>query len=383
MTSTTRQAEADRVDVLYYWCLNQLGNAIALDALKEWENIPASSQATRASEWWLTRILKLIFGFRKEAADLAVAYYRLNRALRTGYAPTYGDEQPGDSTTLEELRVAFEEIVDNIDEQTKGDAPPDLNAGDGKDESTWEPVTEHDPSHAKLTDEDGPIELEHVANIDELIKAAEDAAEQEARDLLTNVGSGSLVKKLDKIKADDERREAKIAEAHKVAGSRQASAAMRVAMNAARGLVYSLSETDERVIGWVRYSESGHPCAFCAMLISREVMYKTRAKAIAKERDGARNVDTTNGTAANDADKYHLNCRCTAVPVFSLEQFDNNPLYQQNRDLGDLWDEHIKGEYSNTSKSGGSNDALNAWRKLLRELGISSESTTTAVQAAA
>lgn len=350
-----RQAEADRVELVYYWALNQLGNAMAVDALDLWSEVPATQQAARSS-WWLAELLRLLFGFRREVHDLAIAYYRLVRALRTGTTVAYGDEQDGDLTSLEDLRQDFEAVVDEIARETTGQAEaptvtidlgaePDLEPGDGND----------------------VIEIEDVLDIDALIDEQNDAAEDEATTVLDALGIQNLIDKLGELPDDADQQAAD--DAHADAGNRQASAAMRIMLNASRGLVYDLADTDLRVIGWVRYSRTGTPCGWCAMLISRGVVYKTRAQAGGVLANG----ETKTGEASGDQDKYHDNCRCMAVPIFGLEQYDGSPLFDQNRDYQALWNERIKGKFKGKA-------ALTEWRRIIRAL--AREQDTAAPEAA-
>lgn len=329
MTTPARMAEADRVELVYYWALNQLGNAILIDSLDLWSTVPATQAASRAS-WWLVELLKILLGFRKEAQELAIRYYRLVRALRTGTTIGIDGEVSGDTVSLEHLRQEFEDIIEEIDRETVGDVAPDMGS-ESPGGSTPEPPLE-------LGDDEDAIEIDQEVDVNEIINAHDERDEKQAIDTLDTLGVSNLLKKLDTLTPD---------EAHEAAGNRQAAAAMRIMLNAARGLVYDLADTDLKVLGWARYSRTGTPCAFCAMLISRGVVYKTRAQALGTD-------------ALGNPDEYHDNCRCVAVPIFLQEQEDGD-LFAQNRYYRDLWDEHIKGRF--TGK-----DALNEWRSLLRRL---------------
>jgi hypothetical protein len=321
-----RRKEAERVEVVYYYALGKLANAVALDALELYRrNIPADTSAASNTSW-LQALLRMLFGFRSPAQRLALAYYRLVRALHTGSTVSLNGET--DDTTLDALRDEFESAVDAIERDTEDVAGPPLNL----------------PDSGGLVQEDADIEQEDVTDVQALIDRLDDEAEQEAIDQLDNLGISNLVKNVQQIKPDDEKRDGKLAEVHDISAARQAAAAMRIAQNAARGLVYNLSETDLKILGWVRYSTSGDPCAFCAMLISRGLVYKTRKSA---------GVDTP-----GEMSDWHDNCRCVAVPVFYAGQYESE-LYDQNRMYDDLWKTFIRGKYSG-------NDALNKWRWYLK-----------------
>lgn len=333
MTTEARKAEADRVEVVFYWALSQMGNSMAVDAVELFDQVPATRQAATAT-WWLTRLLRLLFGYREKATELAVAYYRLVRALRTGYAPTTSDESPGETISLEKLRDEFEAIVDEIDEATQGE--PDF---DGV-------VIEEPPLDIVVDDDE--IELEEVADLDELIEELRNDAEEEASVVLDRKGIQDFLEKLDSLDEDAEDRDAKVIDFHERSAAKQAAAAARIMMNAARGLNYSLASTDQRVIGWVRYSQTGTPCGWCAMLLSREVLYKSKHGAQHQGKDQEEN-------------KFHDNCRCVAVPIFDMDQYDSSELFEDNRYYERLWKERIKGEFSGK-------EALSEWRKIIRQL---------------
>lgn len=341
-----RRAQAERVELVYYWALQQLGNAMAVDSLELWKRVPATTQAA-TSAWWLAQVIRLLFGFRREAQDLAIAYYRLVRALHHGKAPTVGGEQPGETTTLEQLRQDFEEIVDHIDAETAADAP-------------WGPSP-----GGSGRDEDAVVELEQVADIDALIAASDEAALEEAGEVLDNLGVENFLKKLGEIDQAGDDRDLLIEAAHTMAGNRQAAAAMRIMQNAARGLVFDLAGMDPLVEGWVRYSQTGTPCGWCAMLISRGVVYKSQSSALAKKRDGARRVNSDG--SVDDHDKYHDNCRCVAVPIFYFEQYDYGDMFALNRELEELWDD-LKDEDNEVLKRlYGTTDLLVIFRQLMRK----------------
>lgn len=338
MTTAARQAEADRVELVYYWALNQLGNAMAFDALDLWQEVPASQQAARSSSW-LSAIIRLIFGFRAEAQELAIAYYRLVRALRTGSTVGQGDEQDGDTVSLESLRDAFEFVVDDIARETQGQGNLSFDEN---------PYDVDEPELAPGDDND-TIEVETVIDIEDLIDASDEAALEEMSTVLDALGTQNLVDKVGQTKDEQGAQDA-----HSSAGNRQAAAAMRIMLNAARGLVYDLADTDLRVIGWVRYSQTGDPCGWCAMLISRGIAYRTRAQASGKSSKSK----TVQAGDSREQDKYHDNCRCVAVPIFGLEQY-GNPMFDQNRYYDALWTKHIKGKFSGDA-------ALTRWRNYIR-----------------
>lgn len=354
MTTQSRQLEAERVEAVYYWAINRLGNAVALDSLELWKDVPATKQAAR-SGWWLARIIDLIFGFRSEANALAIAYYRLVRALRTGATIGYGDDK--DTVSLEQLRQDFEDIVDNIDRETRGDVAPEY--GDESDAANL------DLPALEPGDDNDVIEVERTTDIDQLLQEARSLAEEEAAVVLDALGLTNFTTKLDQVKDDSPTREQDVLDAFNQAGNRQAAAAMRITLNAARGLVYDLADTDQRVIGWARFSRTGKPCGWCAMLISRGVVYKTAQAAGGKSSRAA----SVQSGEAKESDLYHDHCRCVAVPIFALSQYQQSALFDANRKYAELWRTYIKGKYSGDR-------ALSEWRKIIRRLNAQAEDAT-------
>lgn len=71
----------------------------------------------------------------------------------------------------------------------------------------------------------------------------------------------------------------------------------RIVLDGARTTVLNTVHHDDKAVGWYRVTD-GHPCAFCALLASRGIVYKS----------------TTVGFQA------HNDCGCTGAPAFSRHQ---------------------------------------------------------------
>jgi hypothetical protein len=354
-----RLAEAERVERTYYWALNRLANSMAIDAKDLWAASvpPTPDGAQRAQRPYVAQLTSVLFSNRLRAQRLAIAYYRLQRGLTTDHTIAVDGETAGDTISLEELRVQFEDVLDEIEGVTTGDE--EFVSGG------TEAITPQAPPELQAVDEDADILIEAQDDLDlnALMDAADAAAEDEIRELAQKLGIDNFAKKF--AAADKKReksREAAKAKAFEDASNRQAAAAMRIMMNAARGLIYDLAGTDLRIKGWVRYSQTGKPCGFCAMLISRQVLYRTRATAQHKGENQEEN-------------KYHDNCKCTTVPIFDVAQFENSVLFNQNRYYARLWQTRINGKFSGDK-------ALSEWRKLIRELNASDESESQTLTAA-
>jgi hypothetical protein len=92
--------------------------------------------------------------------------------------------------------------------------------------------------------------------------------------------------------------------------------ASRIALDGGRTTTLDTVKADPVAVGWYRVTD-GNPCAFCALLASRGVVYK---------------ADTVNFQAHND-------CGCTSAPAFSRSQ----KLPDLNRTADRIYTEATKG----------------------------------------
>ena len=113
------------------------------------------------------------------------------------------------------------------------------------------------------------------------------------------------------------------------AGASAASAADRDAQMGGRDLLEGMARADRSVIGWARVT-APNPCPFCALLASRGAVYRSEWSATFRGhvgRSGA--VERPAGwqswtpeqlarwEAARGIQRYHDNCHCTIVPIYS------------------------------------------------------------------
>lgn len=351
MTSPERRAEASGVSAVFHAALTYLGFKTLGESIQLWADMPTDkAQIASASGRWITYALSLTGKRRQHTRDLAISYYRLVRALQTGYTivDPLASEPETEAVPLADLRRDFYEKVEEY--------APEVLAGDTVDApgSLTEDTEDFSDVKAPEATAEETVEQEPLDVADEL-EQQDTAAEEEARIVLEALGPANLEKKLDAV---DDQLTAKEADtlreqARRQAGNRQASAAERVAMNGARGALWSMARKDHRVIGYVRVSRTGTPCGWCAMLISRGlVLYKSEASA---------------GFATADAEKraegelYHDLCHCYAEPVFSQEHYNSDPRFDLNRRYKELWKE--------ISKKADEEDeeVLTAWRRYFRQ----------------
>ncbi len=118
-------------------------------------------------------------------------------------------------------------------------------------------------------------------------------------------------------------------QAAQAAGVRLSGAASRLILNGARQAILASVDADSRAVGWMRVTASD-PCAFCAMLASRGVRYKSEASA---------------------SFEAHSHCRCEAAPCYSKE------------DAKALRDSGLAQEWQQATEGYSGKDALKAWRR--------------------
>lgn len=345
MTTRARASEADRASAAFQTALSQIGVGTVTDALRMWHDVPLVARPETTTSW-LRRAIELVMNRRSQSRELARAYYRLARALRTGttVADPYHPEPR--YITLDVLRREFAALAGTPEQPQEGRASGSTSQGtDSGSEPVQTPVQDAGDDEEQDSSDDGNdrILVEEIKGLREQEEANDRAAREELARHLTALGPKNLGDKLKDIDtsapADDVDR--RRAEAHAQAGARQAAAAERIALNGGRSQVWTQSERDKRVIGYIRLSRTGTPCGWCAMLISRGPVYRSSRSA-----------------EYGDGDKYHDNCHCYAEPVFSREQFNSSPLYALNRRYQELWPQVTKGLSGDA--------ALTAWRRFIR-----------------
>jgi hypothetical protein len=335
--ATSRQAEADKASIAFHLALTQIGAQTIEEALALWNEVPPTARPETAGRW-LKAAIHLVMTRRARSRDLAVAYYRLVRALHTGTTiPRPGEPVPR-SVSLAQLRREFAELT--VPSGARASAAP---SADTPEPPGGAQAGAQDADEAPEDDEDDRILVEELARLQEEADRLEVEAEEEARIALEALGPANLAKLNDEI--DDERPASEVDglrdEAHTRAGARQAAAAARVVMDGARGTIWSQAQRDKRVIGYVRLSRTGTPCGWCAMLISRGPVYRSEGSA-----------------EYSDGDKYHDNCHCFAMPVYSRDQYKSSDLFELNRKYAELWPVITRGLSGKA--------AVSAWRRFIR-----------------
>lgn len=361
MTTPARQEEADRAEQIYHYALVALGAKTVEEALLLWQEVPPTRTGAVAARW-LDSAIDLILLNRGIARDLALAYYRLVRALRTGSTIRDPRRPDPEYVSISQLREEFEELVaeaspEDVPEPAE-DAAGDTDSGEVEQDSIPDPAPPEPPEELDLSDEDDEVLVEEIDRLEELIEQQEQDAEDEMEALLSSLYQSM---QNDLVKLDESPEPAIEIDAARnkrllKAGAGAAAIMERIMLNAARGLPYALGEVDAKIIGWIRFSRTGTPCGWCAMLLSRGFMGKTPA--LYRTRASAGSGVDGSGEDTADADKYHNNCKCVAIPIFDLAQL-TSPLFDLNRTYATQWPKVTKGL--------GGDAALSAWRRFIRQ----------------
>lgn len=350
--------EAEQASTLFHIALIQMGAMSVEDTLALWEDVPPipTDGGARATERWLATAVRYVMRRRLRSRDLALAYYRYQRALATGRTIALPGQDNPPHMTLPELKREFEAYLNPPEDPAPEDSG--ARAVDGETQAVSEPADELPVApvepEADVEEEEDDLEQILVEEIEELqaeLDALEAQAEAEIEAAIQALGPNNMNRKMRQIHPDsadqvDSERQA----AHTQAGRRQAATAAREVMNGARGPLFLVGDRDRRVIGFARVSRTGTPCGFCAMLISRGF---TPRSGLYTSAEGS-SVETPYG----DLDLYHDNCQCYAVPIYSRAQMAGD-MFALNRKYADLWPIVTRGL--------GGKAAISAWRRFIRQ----------------
>lgn len=289
------------------------------------------------------------------AQILARAYWRLMRAIWTGYTIQGRGSGSGEMVSLLDLYQDFESLAfraipvskhpDTRDRMAAAAAGAEDALGGLVPESEGDPLDRF-PTEGVVgepeTDKDfvarGPRETDWPSAKDIIVEAMEAYEESLTED---ERNAADALRELDKRLAEAREaerkreqkavaktregssrrgRESSAARRRSMARAERAAAAMKTAQSGARDVVNNLATRDPRAIGWVRVPHHPTPCGWCLMLASRGIiLYKS---------------------AATARSAWHENCHCTAEPVFSWEHYKSSQQFAKNRALHMLWQDH-------------------------------------------
>lgn len=283
---------------------------------------------------------------RELSAALARSYYRLARAVETGYTMGAKDEK----LTIGRLRSDFSEQALSI-----------ADIGEDSEASPFHALYDSDIAEGQLAEIDITDEIQEfldestssdgqavrvdpyawppVASGDEILERIKRSLIEDAVKPLSN--DVARIGKQPRI--DQKRALAKITEAHEAKGKLGAGKADEYVMRAGRAVLDHAAGQDRRVLKFAR-GTSATPCHFCAMLASRGFVYVSRQTA-------------TNAAAGSGGIRsYHPNCHCFPIARWSTQ----SPLPGLNAYFETLWNKEIRGKFSG-------DQALRKWRKVIAE----------------
>ena len=363
MTSPARRAEAAQASSTFHVAMAMIGAQAFGESLRMWDDVvPTSTRAASTGVKFVEAAIKLLRLRRHQVQAIVIPYLRLTRALHTGYTfqPVWGAEP--DEITLNKLRQDFVEAVRRF-------APDALSTAEVGDEYDGDKVDDsfvvEMPDGGQYrpyagTGNDDSVITEELDRLQELLDETEAAAEAEAQAVLDALAKDLLEEKLKKLEVEqltaqeaDRRQE----DEHGVVGRRVAAHVERMTQNGGRHTEDVIARRDPRAIGFVRvhYPKGDpEPCSFCAMLISRGIVYRSGRK----DPDSKVPMGTSERRSTRDNerwqmwrkgfdvpgaefDKYHPLCHCRGEAVYSAEQYDEDGRFQVNRELDQLWQDEI------------------------------------------
>lgn len=341
---SSRRREIRDIQDVYSRALRDLGIQVVAESLSLWGDVPADpKRLARALNRYLDQIVKVTGLRRSHARQLALPYYRLVRALETGYTiqpMSVGDDGKvtvgkGSTTSMDDLRKDFYDTVNLLTPQSM----------------------ESKPRASRKLEGDDKVKIEKLDGIADDLNGLED---QQSSILDSNVRTHNAMTHRHMTMVKATKREAQVVDSEREdaltkGGARTASVVERSTLDGGRETVDQITEKDHRAIGWIRYSTTGTPCGFCAMLIARSVQLKAGGGIKA----GWLYNSAKTAIAKADGQKYHDNCHCESIPVYSEQEILTDPRFALNRQYAQMWPQVTKG----LSGKG----ALAAWRKHFRD----------------
>jgi hypothetical protein len=334
----------------------------------------------------------MINAIRRKSTRLAITYVRLVRALETGYTlgyPEYSDDP--DALTMGDLRGQFRDLLLEIADLDRAETDTSDEDEQWFEAELRRAERDPEPRQDRINFADTGIEeqiqdwLDIADENDSDRITVEDfdwgteLTADDVNDIFQKVLDEQVVqtyeKKAKSIWRDEDltgrQAQAKVDKAFNAAGSLGGGRVDRYGINGGREVIDRVIAMDRRVMAWARGTRP-NCCAFCALLAARGWVYKKDAGTLAKDEDGNYYQGTRNRTtrAGNEADadgfdangirKYHDNCKCFLI----VRWVDNPELPEQSEAWANDYESKIAPNYS---YSNGTNNALNAWRRLLND----------------
>ena len=339
--------------------------------------VPTGERLETSAGAFLEDALATVRVHRHQVERIAIAFMRLFRALHTGF--TFQNVMTGDAQTAVPLDILRRDFVDALGRYTpealESSAVPDSDPTDGVDEPEHILHPDHtpiEPYEPDYSDADPDAIVERLDWLEGELDRLEDELEQQIESIFENLGTKRLERAVEKISDDDKltpRQADKLRESAALkVGRRLAAHASRTTMNGGRNAEHVVGSRDERVLGFVRiHDPKGRPdvpCPFCARLMTRGFVQAPGKRAIYKSEKSAGGTPNEQGFSP---DQYHSPDHCRAEQVYSLEQVDEDPRFNANRRLAELYRDRIKGKFSGDL-------AMSKWREIISKLKAGQES---------
>lgn len=366
----------------------RLGIAGAYLALRDWGTVNPQAPDTTADAW-LGRSLQMIRALRRKSGRLAVAYYRLARAIETGY--TLGipeDSANPEQMTMGKLRKQYLDLL--LEVAGLADPEVDPTKAEDSDEAWFEEELKHASStgDGALAQTDLSLYIEELVDVTEYgtdehkvqvedfewLDSEEDLEyiEELYADSLYHEAVVSAEKKRRALESDTREVTAEVAfatlqDSHEKSGNRGAGKVDEAGLDAGRSILDHAMNNDARV-KMVARGTGPNPCAFCSMLASRGFAYNTIESASERKLNAKKIANFTYKNNASDADeikKFHPNCHC--FPVVRWADIPDPTAPGRSQEFIDSWHKVTRGySYRTEMKDGKTivhNNALNAWRR--------------------
>lgn len=332
-------SELEAVELAFRAAQARIGIAAGLITRDEWLALNPASPSS-GSYGMMMRLLRLVLGLRSASRRLTRSYYRLARALETGYTL----DEDAEDTTLNELRDEFESDLIRIrdlefdwedataEEKSAADEARSLA---GKDKQAWKPGELQDATDdwtSLVTGDDRKIRGEKHDCSDDRIQSIDDALKA-FKKVVGEAGITDLENKIKLLKRkygdDPDRLLAEVTNEFLINRDKLAGVIDKSVMDGGRELLDDIVSKDRRV-RLVARGTRGNPCYFCAMLASRGFAYGSERQALAG---------------------WHPNCHCYAIVRWD----DASNLPERNAYYKQMWAK-VTADYDGKDK-------VKAWRR--------------------
>ena len=325
MPSTAQVSEALSAQATSQVAAAYLTTATYLELAELWADVGSGAGAAVKAGVFVARAAKVLALRRQQVAQINVANLRLQRALRVGEVvrlPNFDGSPRKARATTAALRQEFRDTVRRYAPEALKDAPvmPSLpsevkraSMPDLKQEYTPYRLPASAPSEGRVLREVSLPSLE--ASLRKLDSDLEKATTKGLREL---------------AQANLKRMSADADEGVRKSIVRSGQFGWAGARVLGDRVDQTVAQSDPRVVAYARvhYSFDGNgPCGFCAMLLSRGAVYKSKASA---------------GGSFGSVAQFHPNCRCKGECLYEGENYDDIERFASNRFFDELWTKVVR-----------------------------------------